>query len=73
MANHSAKVGWPAGLDGNFMDPSRAMKLSDGSFYITCGAGCMGACKSPRDDGKAISQAICRCVWLMGLCLIDSL
>ena len=48
--NHGNK--WPVGLDGNFMDPSRAVKLSDGSWYIVCGAGCMGACKSPRDDGK---------------------
>lgn len=44
--------GWPVGLDGNFMDPSRAVRLSDGSWYVVCGAGCMGACQSPRDDGK---------------------
>jgi hypothetical protein len=43
---------WPDGLNGNFMDPSRAVRLRDGRWYITCGAGCMGACKSPRDDGK---------------------
>ena len=44
--------GWPVGLDGNFMDTSRAVLLSDGYWYIVCGAGCMGACQSPRDDGK---------------------
>ena len=43
--------GWPDGLDGNFMDPSRAVQLSDGAWYIVCGAGCMGSCQSPRDDG----------------------
>lgn len=48
--NHGNK--WPVGLDGNFMDPSRAVLLEDGGWYITCGAGYMGACKSPRDDGK---------------------
>jgi hypothetical protein len=44
--------GWPEGLDHNFMDPSRAVQLEDGSWYVACGAGCMGACKSPRDDGR---------------------
>ena len=36
------------GAEWQFMDPSRAVQLSDGRWYVACGAGCQHACK-PTD------------------------
>lgn len=36
------------GPEWQFMDPSRAIQLSDGRWYVACGAGCQHACK-PTD------------------------